>query len=931
MAKKMKKGEGVKKYLDGGDIAQEPTITTAGQEPVLKKPVKKPTKPNQQVLTPQEIQKRSALTYNPDVFRAEIAKRDKLKLDGKGYSKVPGVISDNAIPLVDYLGNANTVVADLYDKNGGKELTYQQVDDALKAAKQGDAKQFFSYVDDYNAYRGVTPKEGVAPTIKQTISSDYDPVMGGGYKAVQQPVYDENLRNLFVKPEGKAKGGKVGKGVKGYLAGGDIREDQPVVGEKKRSYGTKPLDYVHDTGLAIADYTVGHVSPNLIKDKDYKTKTGAQANQVSYGVNKIGGAIGQGIVDYYIPGLGTAIGAGRGAVGGEDKGLNEKDTAKQNAVAGKIGIAGQMIAGGATAMNKKKAAEEPTMTNAGAEPTFEEQVDNDINAGTFEQTDTSNLGYYDGKNLDKELTPQQKLEWVNLDANDKADYVANGFKLNGGMAKGGEIKGKGTGTSDSIPAKLEDGGFIVPAKNAAIAEGLRKKYLGENKTASLSKGDTNVKVSNGEHYFTQDEADLLRAKGVDLDSLAPDAEDSNEMATGGSVGDDKKELEAAKKKKVLELQNEIIEAQAEIKSVGSDRGNYASGLIKNAKARIANAEKASRKAMQDDAYVKQDIGRGYIYSESKAEKLSEDFKKKPVASGEKIDVPAYGSIKSDPILDRAQPEGKASKPYVANAKGGKAGSGIQRSLAVEPIQKIDGANLDNYYKTQQAVTEAQVKEGEAPTGIAQTPAALKLQEDIASGKGATAPTRTGSGISKGFGVGDAFSLYQVGQGLKSLNDSGSRPIDQIDADFAATVERAKTDALSGMSPIERSVAERNIERTRRAGIQSIVGLSGGSAGTALANIGAAGLRADESNLNLSAASEALRLQKQAYADNLVGKKAGMSRQLFEDKMNAFNQNQMAGAQLLGTGIQNVIGERRYQKELNAQEEAKRMGNYQYIS
>lgn len=102
-----------------------------------------------------------------------------------------------------------------------------------------------------------------------------------------------------------------------------------------------------------------------------------------------------------------------------------------------------------------------------------------------------------------------------------------------GKAEGGEIEGPGTAKSDSIKAKVEGGSFVVPAENAHLAEKIRAKYFGNDKKAKLNqKGGTNVKLSDGEHLFTKDEKEFLLKKGVDLEALAPNAEEGNKLAKG---------------------------------------------------------------------------------------------------------------------------------------------------------------------------------------------------------------------------------------------------------------------------------------------------------------------------------------------------------------------------------------------------------------
>lgn len=93
-------------------------------------------------------------------------------------------------------------------------------------------------------------------------------------------------------------------------------------------------------------------------------------------------------------------------------------------------------------------------------------------------------------------------------------------------AEGGEVQGPGTGTSDDIEVKLNQGDFVVPAMNAPIAQQLRDMYLGDGGkiTPGQKKGDVPTALSNGEHVFTKAEADHLQSNGINLDMLAPNAD-----------------------------------------------------------------------------------------------------------------------------------------------------------------------------------------------------------------------------------------------------------------------------------------------------------------------------------------------------------------------------------------------------------------------
>jgi len=124
--------------------------------------------------------------------------------------------------------------------------------------------------------------------------------------------------------------------------------------------------------------------------------------------------------------------------------------------------------------------------------------------------------------------------------------------LRGLFAKGGTIKGPGTGTSDSIETKagkdgIPYGSFIAPAvnnKENGLARWIREEVLGDNpnKVAGFKKGgNADMAVSNGEHLFTPAEKKKITAYlGQEiLEELAPEAEENEESEDkkyGGMVG-----------------------------------------------------------------------------------------------------------------------------------------------------------------------------------------------------------------------------------------------------------------------------------------------------------------------------------------------------------------------------------------------------------
>lgn len=105
---------------------------------------------------------------------------------------------------------------------------------------------------------------------------------------------------------------------------------------------------------------------------------------------------------------------------------------------------------------------------------------------------------------------------------------------------GGEVEGPGTEKSDSITKKVTDGSFIVPAENAKYARQLGEEYLGwdGNEKARKDYSGSEVKLSDGEVLFTPEEVSMLEYHGIDLNKLAPKAENKIEPGAKLANGTD---------------------------------------------------------------------------------------------------------------------------------------------------------------------------------------------------------------------------------------------------------------------------------------------------------------------------------------------------------------------------------------------------------
>jgi len=167
-----------------------------------------------------------------------------------------------------------------------------------------------------------------------------------------------------------------------------------------------------------------------------------------------------------------------------------------------------------------------------------------INGGLAGTTIAPGLGSFFGavgglgkglvENLLNKKANQAKKDKLKTSINQSAADVVEGTKSRFGYQKGGKIKGKGTGTSDSIEMDIPAGSFIVPTENSEVAMEIGEKLLGWKKDQEIlkRKSGEEVYVSNGEVMFSPTEAKALTSIGIDLNELAPKADSDKKMKNG---------------------------------------------------------------------------------------------------------------------------------------------------------------------------------------------------------------------------------------------------------------------------------------------------------------------------------------------------------------------------------------------------------------
>ena len=325
------------------------------------------------------------------------------------------------------------------------------------------------------------------------------------------------------------KGGKIKKmAVGGWVdaEGNPISEaDMALSDEDKLAQGWKQVGGEDSSMLSTATDTLGKNAEGAEGGIGAETPGGSKASKIATMAAPFLSAGGSKIVD-----------------------ANKDEEGRSKGYAGSIGGNALSYAGKGAALGAKIPIPGGVFIGAGLGAVYggikgAKQTNEDVKARLNQFTEESTLAGNEAVALrDTGATNVTTKSDVDLKQLDK-DKKKGIFGLQGSfLAKGGKIVGPGSGISDSIKnVKLEGGGFVVPAKNEDKAAAIRKLILKQApslKTKSnLNKGDVKAHVSNGEHYFTEDEVNEIEGQLGDdvLDKLAPDAE----MNKGGRLSAEK--------------------------------------------------------------------------------------------------------------------------------------------------------------------------------------------------------------------------------------------------------------------------------------------------------------------------------------------------------------------------------------------------------
>lgn len=169
-------------------------------------------------------------------------------------------------------------------------------------------------------------------------------------------------------------------------------------------------------------------------------------------------------------------------------------------------------------------------------------------------------------------------------------------------------------------------------------------------------------------------------------------------------------------------------------------------------------------------------------------------------------------------------------------------------------------------------------------------------------------------------LGTGLAALQFGIGALGAEKQGALKPNTIPQDFLNNGEDLRRESQFGMSPEAVAAQQNNIELNRRMQTANAISQSGGDMGVTSNNERAATIDADAQNLDLAAKSDQLRYAKKLGYGNFLKDKMNASNDIYNQYLDRFNKTEMADANLIGSGVKNLIEGDRYNKALQAEKE-----------
>ncbi len=738
---------------------------------------------------------------------------------------------------------------------------------------------------------------------------------------------------------------------KKYAVGGTIKGYNPPpepIDESSNSADAKRNDFHR----LVANQAFGGLNP--IKQDKFQTKQGKAANEKSQIAQHVASQAGRGLLNYFIPGLGTMIGGAKDSIN-QQADATEGDSLETKNTLSKIDQTGGSINAGFSATgisngdkngiipNKKsKNISSPQQTGiAGATsvaPTYAAADSTTPNpyAGQTELSLKGTTPFFDESKLSQ--YPALQNEYNIATTPEAKQAVINKVPV---MKKGGVLKGN-THAQGGIEVAVKGGGKIEAENNEIV---LTKGVYEDPHLRGIASA---INVAAGGKPIDASTQDSFAKKGT---VAKGDDKDKKTYKANTGIDPKKADQQKAANQKVLDkmaADKAISEIESLKKEVALYKGKGLADYAAKSQKKLDDlqARYSPKKDIIKDpslsALPKPNTGIGAATSAYNNESEDSKYKlwksklPKNLQSESDYDLkgfwkenPNFSAKEGDHLTDKFKlpnhPTFSTESKYAVGANKAKAGTwdgdkfippsksklGIAGAIkqtaptSTESSTGMKAASLADYNKTKAEL----LKQGEefnasktvAPA-VQETPITtptIAKEKELNGGKQALDWTR---------GIG----AVQTGLGVASLIGDGTAPTYSANAQLINDADALRKEGDYGYNPLTLSDANSSIELARRTSNREAMNLTGGDAGSQLAFQTAGGLNTNKSYTDLAKDSETFRLQKKQAQYGMDQGIASEMKTAFDSNMALFDKRQMAGAQLTQSGIGNMIGAQRYQ-------------------
>lgn len=458
--------------------------------------------------------------------------------------------------------------------------------------------------------------------------------------------------------------------------------------------------------------------------------------------------------------------------------------------------------------------------------------------------------------------------------------IASGASIK--MACGGEVKGY-----------AEGGEIVDPTKELA-------KIEAERKAVEKQKGKVEAdRIANEKKLALQN---IIEKRLLDRQSNIKNWEKK--------YNDSKAKLDALNKSyedmtKGFDAMGNATKKDRLLGVSGTKDAEYQRKSKEDLLKKIQEADKEFKTAKQTYDYVKNDNN----YTPTGASKIE-------VAKKMNLKAPTVPKgVKKEDVVTKSEPVNKTTIPASINKQSSPKLKTEPFTVNANPDEEVivPGGNL--------SPNERAIANADAEKATVQAASLNKSLPQNVVDNGT--PVNRRRGIADVIANVDPTSFVGIGQaalGVNMLKDE-KRPVDKavIDPTYNAAVNRSIQDAKFGLTPEQKFMATQDIQNALNDAKTVGLNTSGGSGVQAFNTNRAAINDAWRNKLGLKQADLEARMNKQKYADAMAADRANIlsanRRQAFNDAMATFQQKQQAGSELVGAGLQNIIGAYRFNKEM----------------